>query len=478
MKEYPSEMPEKEEKKKNNAEKKAEKAEKERKKKTDDAMTRISPAVKREGKTEPVKDEQPEEDDSPIIVKDRHNSTIYAMMLTILYLLVVVIVSVGISLYAIDVANDAFALKKSGVDTDVVLTGDYPSVSDLADQLYEQHIIKHPNIFKLYAKLRHKDNVTLIPGKQTATTSMGYDALIALFQQQKAERKTISVTVPEGFTVDDIIDLFLSKGVGTREGFEYVINEAPLDESPFLYNGTTYWFLDGVNMDKGQIYRLEGYLYPETYFIYDSYGDKEGDIEGTAAAKAIVGKMLAEFNKNIKKSYLKKHKEYLQTCYPGIEMTMADIITLASILEKECLPEERSKVSAVFYNRMANPAYENNGGRLESNATTVYVLRHLGIEVSGQFTDKERLYDTPYSTYLYAGLPAGPIVTPTRESINAALYPDSNCDSYYFVGTASGYSFFAATMLEHSNNVERARNGEVADPYVEIEELPEEEYNE
>lgn len=442
------------------------------------APTQVNTPVKAIKK--PEVEEEEEEELPPKIVKDRRNSGIFAVAFTVLYLLFILISSVAISMYAVDVAKDVFALGKEGVDVSVTLSGEYPTVADLAEQLYEQHVIKHPNVFVFYAKLRHKDQGTLIPGTQTVTTSMGYDLLLNLYTPKEAERSTIPVTVPEGYTVDGIIDLFVSKGIGTRKGFEYVINEAPLDAYPFLDSKReTYWFLDGVRgEDAGQIYRLEGYLYPDTYFVYDTYTDADGDIKGTAAAKHVVGKMLAEFNKNVKKRYLSKHEEYLKEHYPNVKMTFTDIVTLASILEKEGRPEERSRISAAFYNRLNNPEYENIGGRLESNATVQYVLKHLGYEVSLNFGDFEKNYDTPYNSYRYAGLPPGPIVTPTRESINAALYPEADFPAYYFVGTKSGYSFFAETLEEHIENVARAEAGEVADPFAEAEELPEDQYGE
>lgn len=444
----------------------------------DTAETRISTPVS------PVKkDAEPEEEEEelpPKIVKMRRNSSIFAVAFTVLYLIVILVASVALSMYAIDVARDVFALGKEGVDVEVTLTGEYPTVSDLAQQLYDQHIIKHPGVFAFYAKLRHKNNVTLIPGTQTVTTVMGYDALLQVFTPTTPERSTIPITVPEGYTVDNIIDLFVSKGIGTREGFEYVVNEAPLDAYPFLDSSRqTYWFLDGaIGGDVGQIYRLEGYLYPDTYFVYDSYTDAEGDIKGTAAAKHVIGKMLTEFNRNVYKSFLKKHEEYIEQYYPNVHMTFTDIITLASILEKEGRAEERSRISAVFYNRLNDPAYESIGGRLESNATVQYALKHLGYEVSLHFGDFEKNYDSPYNSYRYAGLPPGPISTPTRESINAALYPEPSCTAFYFVGTKSGFSFFADSLAEHIENIARAEAGEVADPFAEAEELPDDQYGE
>ncbi len=432
--------------------------------------TRISPAVQRLPKAEKAKAEKRTQ--KVKVVSDHHNSSAFAFVLTVVYLAFVLTISVIFSVFAIDVANEAFALNAKGDPITVTITGEYLTVSDIAEQLHLQHVIDHQKIFTLYARLRHKDNQNFTAGTATVTPEMGYDALLKLFVPQPEPRKEIAVAVPEGYTVDDIISLFVSKGIGTREAFEYVINEYPLSTED-------YWFLEGVDCSHGRIYRLEGYLYPDTYFFYDSYPDKEDDIPGTAGAKAVIFKMLNEFNKNFKKSYFTKYKTYIAKHYPDApEMTLDQIITLASILEKEGLAAERFAISAVFYNRLSNPAYEGIEGKLESNATVQYALKHDGYDISLEFGEFEKNYPSPYNSYLYAGLPPGPIVSPTIDSINAALYPLANCPYYFFVATDSGYSFFAQTLAEHKINVERARNGEVANPYGDDEDWGDDDYNE
>lgn len=159
-------------------------------------------------------------------------------------------------------------------------------------------------------------------------------------------------------------------------------------------------------------------------------------------------------------------------------MTLDDILTMASILEKEGLPAERSTIGAVFYNRLGNPEYESIDGRLESNVTVLYAIRHFERSVSPDFGEYELNYESPYNSYRYAGLPPGPVVSPTADSIIAALYPMDGCSYYYFVATNSGYSFFAETLAEHQQNVERAKNGEVADPFEDNEDWGDEDYNE
>lgn len=436
-----------------------------KKQKENDTATRISdPVVVKEQAAS--KEEQAKKQDKPKtkIIRTRPNSALYAFVFTVLYLIMVLAVSVGISLFGLDVANEVFALQKEGVPIDITLTGDFITINELAEQLHDQHVIKYPTIFKIYAQLRHKADREFVAGKyKDITPQAGYDALLAVFLPPAKERNQINITVPEGYTVDDIINLFVSKGLGTKEAFVEVINTYDFDRE-------RYWFLEDVPLitdpeTDPRIYRLEGFLYPDTYRFYDVYYDAEGATPGTAAAKAVITKMLDQFKNNFKKSYFTKHRAYMAEKYPNTpQLSIYQILTLASILEKEGKAEERERISAVFYNRLTYPEHEGIDGKLESNATTQYAMRHDGHKVSLEFGEFELNYETPYNSYKYAGLPPTPISTPSLDSLNAALYPVEQFDYFFFVASASGYSFFANTLEEHKLNIERVKNGEEAEP--------------
>lgn len=436
---------------------------------TDGAATLVSDPIliKRQEQEQKETDKKPPKappPPQPILRRSRPNSALYSFTFTVLYLMAVLTISVLISFFALDVANDAFALKKTGVPIDITLTGDFINIDELAEQLHQQHVIKYPTIFKIYAGLRHKDDVEFVAGKyKDIPPEAGYDILLALFSPEAKARGEITITVPEGYTVDDIINLFVSKGLGTKEAFTEVINTYDFDRE-------RYWFLEDVPLLTDpetdlRIYRLEGFLYPDTYRFYDTYYDEEGATPGTAAAKAVISKMLEQFKNNFKKSYLTKHRAYMAEKYPDAPvLSVYELLTLASILEKEGRAEERERISAVFYNRLTNPLHEGIDGKLESNATTQYAMRHDGHDVSLDFGEFELNYETPYNSYKYAGLPPTPISTPALDSINAALYPVQDFDFYFFVASKSGYSFFANTLEEHKINIERAKNGEEAEP--------------
>lgn len=102
----------------------------------------------------------------------------------------------------------------------------------------------------------------------TLDSTMGYDTLLSVFVPSRGKREQIAVTIPEGYCVDDIIDLLVEKGIGSKEGFTKAINGESYD----------YWFLENLppmTGDDPRFYRLEGYLYPDTYYFYTDSTEKE-----------------------------------------------------------------------------------------------------------------------------------------------------------------------------------------------------------
>jgi UPF0755 protein len=198
---------------------------------------------------------------------------------------------------------------------------------------------------------------------------------------------------------------------------------------------SAYGFLNDIKERSGKQrdYWLEGYLFPDTYEVY-----------ADAAPEEIINKMLIRFNDIFTDEYLARAKE--------LHMSIDDVVTLASIIEREAsVAEDFPRVSAVFHNRL------NAGQKLESCASLQYVLK-VNKYV---YSDEERATDSPYNTYLYAGLPAGPISNPGRLAIEAALYPDEEYvkkDYRYFCNMdlpGNKSLIFARTYEEHLANVEK-----------------------
>ncbi len=359
--------------------------------------------------------------EAPVKRKKKYgNSSFSAIVKTVSYIGIVLAVSVVLAVYIILVANDVFAFNKSD-NAVVVELGEYPDIADVADVLHEGNVIKYPGIFKLYAKLKNKENYNFAPGTYTVYPNMNYDDLLVAFVPDKAPREQISITIPEGYSVDEIIDLFVSKGIGTRDGFIDVINNYEFD----------YWFLENLECSEDRIYRLEGYLYPDTYYFWSD-----------SSEVSAISKLLSNFKKKFKKSWLERCEE--------LGMTLDEVLILASMIQEEArYPEDYATVSSVFHNRLNSEEFE---GLLQSDATVQYYYRNVYGSIKSPFTEEDMKFDCPYNTYLYKGLPPGPLSTPTIDSINSAMYP-LETEYYYFVTDSEGYCMFATTYEEHKMNI-------------------------
>jgi len=214
-------------------------------------------------------------------------------------------------------------------------------------------------------------------------------------------------TVPEGLTGAEIAEVFAAAGFGTRD--EYL---AAFAATGFIA------LLDPRAAD------LEGYLFPETYHF----------AKGTSAEEA-VERMTDQFKSVFRPSWRRRAAE--------IGLNVREVATLASLIEKETArPEEKPLVSAVFHNRL------RLGMKLDCDPTIIYALKQLG-PFEGRLKTKDLKLDSPYNTYLHAGLPPGPICNPGRGSLEAALYP-ADVDFLFFVSKNDGTHVFSRTMKEHA----------------------------
>ena len=342
-------------------------------------------------------------------------SVLSNVMKAVIYIVAVLVFSAFLSVYIIIVANDVFAFIKSDIEMDITIS-EYDNTSDIAEKLYDFGIIKYPSIFRIYAKLRNQNDV-YAGGTYTVSPSMNYDQLFIELKGKNIARDQISLTIREGWTVEDIIDLFVSKNMGSRAEFVNVINNHDFD----------YWFVkELVDLSPDRTYRLEGYLFPDTYYFYTD-----------ASEVAIIDKMLSNFNKK----FVEPYREFVA----GTKYTVDDMIIMASLIQAEArYAEEYGNIASVFHNRLNNPSYEYIGARLQCDATIQYVLA----ERKENLTAVDLETDNPYNTRIHAGLPPGPIGNPSLNAIHFALEP-AETDYYYFVSYPGGKTEFSATNAEH-----------------------------
>lgn len=315
-------------------------------------------------------------------------------------------------------ANDLCALDK-GDETYTVTIEEGDGVFKIASKLKKAGLIELKGFFVLYEIFTGAKN-DIDPGTYELNTSMDYRSLVHNMYdpdaRRRAEEGLVLVTIPEGYSVQQIVDLLAEKGIATKEELVDAVSNFDFgEEYPFIDNSLT-----------GQINRLEGYLFPDTY---------EFSTEKTAVFA--IDTMLTNFNTKVSNELL---SEIQESGY-----TFREIITMASIIEKEAIGdyEERTNVASVLYNRLNNPDAET-AGLLQVDASIDYALRLEGKDRSEFSTE----LDSPYNTYIHAGLPVGPICNPSLASIRAALNP-SQTDYYYYALGTDGVHHFFCTYSEH-----------------------------
>ncbi|MBQ8382006.1 MAG: endolytic transglycosylase MltG [Clostridia bacterium] len=357
------------------------------------------------------------------IVRREKGAGVRSLTAAIIYLVSVICIGVLLGLLIVSVVNDVFAFVKDDSIYEITIEDENMSLEELSEYLYEKGIISYPSVFRIYVELKEDGEITLKEGTYNISPSFNYDKILGALNPAPV-RKEVTITFQEGMTVDDIIDLFVSKGIGTRKGFEDVIENYDFD----------YWFLKDVESTEDRYYRLEGYLYPDTYRFYSD-----------SSEVAALSKLLDNFKKKVPKSYAEQCAE--------LGYTMDEMIIMASLIESECTwVADYEYVSAVFHNRLKSADFN---GRLDSDASIQYILRHTTGSRKEKLEDADLKIDSPYNTRIKEGLPPGPICNPSLSAMTAALYPNTDCGYFYFVAQANGYNLYAKTYQGHLNNIKK-----------------------
>lgn len=340
----------------------------------------------------------------------------------VLYLLCVLVVSCLLAGIGWLLVNDMCSLNKDYVEVTVTIDEE-DSMGDIAAKLKDAELINHRWFFRLVGGLFFDAKKTIDPGEWTVNSQMDYRALIRNMHDYEAdlveEEGWISVTIPEGMMVHEILQLLAEKGVATYE---------ELEDACANYEFQDYEFLDDELL--GDIRRMEGYLFPSTYAF-------DPDRSAVYAIDTMLTTFVLQFDNE------------LMADIRGSQYTWSEIITMASIIEKEGIGNEteRKNIASVLYNRM-NTTDRETYGYLQLDTTIYYSLYIEGKDK----TDFDIEKDTPYNTYKYPGLPEGPICCPGMSSIRAAVYPNDT-DYFYFAAGKDGVNHFFKTFNDHLNFV-------------------------
>ena len=354
---------------------------------------------------------------------------------------VIIGVTLGRAFWAI--CTDLMAFGKESTRITITITEDDLDDPDaIAKILGDAGLVKYPDLFELFYRFKldntnrdrdpDKQVTTLITaGTFTLNSANDYNAMVKAMGSYEPSREEIEITIPEGYTCAQIFALLEKKGVcSVKELEEYAANGD-------LGN---YWFLEGV--PRGSKYCLEGYLFPDTYRFYTNDSPR-------SALRKLLNGFEYRFTSRMKEKYEDMQKN------GKVKLTMHQVITLASMIEKETANRNESyDISAVYHNRLANAAAFPY---LDCDATVYYAIGDY-FGTHGPLTLDDLAVKSDYNTSWRGGrtgLPIGPIANPGSNSIDAALDPSDNNYYYYVYYPAAGKHLFAKTLNEHNANISK-----------------------
>ncbi|MBE5772282.1 MAG: endolytic transglycosylase MltG [Clostridiales bacterium] len=350
-------------------------------------------------------------------------SWLWHLLRPILLALCVIVVVTGVVMATVNWVDRNFFAPVDAQDqsyvTFEVASGN--SLTRVANNLESQGLIRNRTVFKYYADfLGYGQKIQA--GEYQVSKSMRMQDIMELLTTGDGNPITRNITIIPGWTIRDIADYLKAQGV--IDNTEDFLAPCRTGQDYAAY----YYIADVLKTDDvgSRLYTLEGYLAPDTYEIYTN-----------ATVADIIKKLLSQTEAVFKSEYHDRAAE--------LGMTMDEVITLASMIEKEAKTADFARVSAVFHNRL------KSNMTLGSDVTIKYIsgVKRMSL------TNEDLQINSPYNSYQYKGLPPGPICSPSAGAIHAALYPDEQfiTDQYlYFCSKDpdTGELHFSRTLEEHN----------------------------
>ena len=349
-------------------------------------------------------------------------SWLWQILRPLMLALCVCLVVAGVIMSAWNWVDRHFFAPVDAQDTDevtfVVSSGN--SLTRVANNLENAGLIQNRTVFKYYADfLGYGQKIQA--GEYKVSRSMSMRQIMDLLTTGDGNPITRSITIIPGWTVQDIAAYLKTQGAIEDENAFLSLCRSGQDFSAYYYIADVL----ATPNASSRLYALEGYLAPDTYEIYTS-----------ATVEDIIKKLLSQTEAVFKTEYHDRADQ--------LNMTMDQVITLASMIEKEAKNADFAKVSAVFHNRL------KQNMTLGSDVTVKYAsgVKRMAL------TNEDLKVNSPYNTYTNRGLPIGPICSPSAAAIQAALYPDEQfmADGYlYFCSKDpnTGELHFSRTQAEH-----------------------------
>ena len=319
---------------------------------------------------------------------------------------------------------------------------DGANLQQIGDTLENSGLVKQGFIFSLYAK--YKNYSDLKSGYYNLQKSMSTDDIIKELQKggtpERQEVSLASLTIPEGYTIDQIAETVGQLQGEFKEALTAEAFLAKVQDETFISQLVAKYptLLESLpTKESGVRYRLEGYLFPATYAIKES-----------TTVESLIDEMVAAMDKN------------LSTHYAAIKeknLTVNELLTIASLVEKEgSKTEDRKQIAGVFYNRL------NIGMPLQSNIAILYAEGKLGKNISlADDAAIDTSINSPYNVYLNLGLMPGPVDSPSLDAIEASINQTKSENLYFVANVQDGKVYYATTREEHDRNVEEHVNSKL-----------------
>lgn len=364
--------------------------------------------------------------------KNKHNRSIFRRM----WLVSVLIIGIMFASFAVTGMNDLLAVYRTDSSTVVVDIPENPNLNMVADILKDRGVINEPGYFKMFANMK-KAGDSFTQGTYEMRKNMDYEAIINYLLSTNNRTDTVTVMITEGQNVPEIAETLKKNGVlSNTDEFLKLCNSTDFDED--------FSFLKAIKNGKNRYYKLEGYLYPDTYEFY-----KNQD------AKSAIYRFLNNYETKMNEKQKFNGYEKLYTVEKMIEQSeteysLDEIMNIASIIQAEAANvEDMYNISSVIHNRLsADP--DMGVLNLGLDSTKYYPYRSAEKVPTGK---GGKDYSSKYDTYKVQGLPDGPICNPGMEAIKAALTPNST-SYYYFCHDKDGQAYYASTIYEHNANLE------------------------
>ena len=330
------------------------------------------------------------------------------------------LVAILLSAVALSCINDVLAINRKGEETiEVVLPND-ADTKTAVKVLDEAGLINNSIFCNLFLSIMGEKDTGYLPGVYYLTDDLGVEKMIDRFKTSSTRGAMISVTIPEGYTIDQIFTRLEKNDICTAESLYKTIDTIDFSEE--------YSFIAKIDNKEARYHAIEGYMFPATY-----------EFEQGADPATVIRKFLNAFKSRWTEEYGAKAAE--------LGMSVDDIIRLASIIEKEGANHQQfGLISSVLHNRL------NRSGlypTLDCDSTKDYVINTVSKRVTS--TSKINAYILAYNTYECVGLPAGAICNPGADAIEAALNPDAT-QYYFFRHDKKGKIYMAETISQHDAN--------------------------